>query len=100
MKRDSSAPTGTVRRMTLESIALKNNFLGDPTKRIIDVYIPAGYDERGLPLLGYVVGFSADVPAHTNWRNFRENVPERADSLIATDARPPCVIAFPACLTR
>ncbi len=100
MKRDSSAPTGTVRRMTLESIALKNNFLGDPTKRIIDVYIPAGHDGHALPLLVDLVGFTAGGPAHTNWRNFTENVPEQADRLIATGAMPPCVIAFPDCFTR
>src|SRR6202158_2404185 len=100
MKRDFSAPTGTVKRMTLESIALKDNFLGDPTERIIDVYVPAGHDGRALPLLVDLVGFTAGGPAHTNWRNFTENVPEQADRLIATGAMPPCVIAFPDCFTR
>ena len=70
MKRDRSASTGAVKRMTLESSALKDNFLGDPTERIIDVYIPAGHDGRGLPLLVDLVGFTAGGPAHTNWRNF------------------------------
>src|SRR5438552_1560973 len=83
MKRDRSAATGAVKRMTLESIALRDNFLGDPTTRIIDVYIPAGHDGRGLPLLVDLVGFTAGGPAHTNWRNFTENIPEQADRLIA-----------------
>ncbi len=100
MRRDLSAPAGTVKRMTLESVLLQGNFLGDPASRLIDVYIPAGHDGRGLPLLVDLVGFTAGGPAHTNWRNFSENIPEQADRLIASGAMPPCVIAFPDCFTK
>src|SRR5258705_12418277 len=100
MKRDRSAPMGELKAMTQESTALRDNFLGDPTTPIIDVYIPAGHAGRALPLLVDLVGFPAGGPAHTNWRNFTENVPEQADRLIATGAMPPCVIAFPDCFTR
>src|SRR5258708_12633344 len=100
MKRDRNAPTGAVNRMTLESITLKDNFLRDPTERIIDVYIPAGHDGRTLPLLVDLVGFTAGGPAHTNWRNFTENIPEQADPLIPTCTIPPSLIPFPASLPR
>jgi enterochelin esterase-like enzyme len=100
MKRDRSAPSGAVHRLTLESGVLKGNLLGDPTERIIDVYVPAGHDGGGLPLLVDLVGFTAGGPAHTNWRNFTENVPEQADRLIASGAMKPCVIAFPDCFTK
>ena len=84
MRRDLSAPAGAVHRLTLDEHGLEDNFLGDPTTRIIDVYIPAGHSGRGLPLLVDLVGFTAGGPAHTNWRNFSENIPEQADRLIAT----------------
>jgi hypothetical protein len=100
MRRDFSAPAGTVKRMKVESAVLKGNPLGDPIERLIDVYIPSGHDGRGLPLLVDLVGFTAGGPAHTNWRNFSENIPEQADRLIATGAMPPCVIAFPDCFTK
>ena len=35
-------PTGTVSRVTVESEALKTNMLGDPSVRVVDVYVPAG----------------------------------------------------------
>jgi len=100
MRLDRSAAQGAVHRLTLESSVLAGNFLADPTARIIDVYIPHGLDGRGLPLLVDLVGFTAGGPAHTNWRNFIENIPEQADRLIAAGAMPPCVIAFPDCFTR
>src|SRR5215467_7513562 len=98
MKRDRSAPE--VHRLTLDSNVLAGNFLGDPARRIIDVYVPNGHDGRGLPLLVDLVGFTAGGPVHTNWRNFTENIPEQADRLIASGAMPPAVIAFPDCFTR
>lgn len=99
MKRDRNAPPGEVHRTTLESRVLENNLLGDPVSRIIDVYVPAGCRSDGLPLLVDLVGFTAGGPAHTNWKNFTENVPERLDRLIAADAMPPVVVAFPDCFT-
>lgn len=100
MKKNSGTPAGTVTRYTLESKAIAGNLLGDPTTRIVDVYVPHGHDGSGLPLLVDLVGFTAGGPAHTNWKNFSENLPERLDRLIASGAMPPCVVAFPDCFTR
>jgi S-formylglutathione hydrolase FrmB len=100
MRLNPSVPKGTVTRRVIESRVLKGNLLGDPTDRMIDIYVPHGSDGRGLPLLVDLVGFTAGGPAHTNWRNFSENVPERTDRLIASGAMPPCVIAFPDCFTK
>lgn len=99
MRRDRRAPAGEVHRLSIESRVLDNNLLGDPTARIIDVYVPAGGKGDGLPLLVDLVGFTAGGPAHTNWKNFTENVPERLDRLIGTGAMPPVVVAFPDCFT-
>lgn len=100
MRRDPSAPAGAIHRRTVASKILKTETLGDPTARIVDIYIPHGHDGRGLPLLVDIVGFTAGGPAHTNWKNFGENVPERLDRLIATGAMPPVAIAFPDCFTK
>jgi len=100
MRKDTTAAQGTVHRLTLDSAALQNNLLGDPTERIIDVYVPAGHDGKSLPLLVDLVGFTAGGPAHTNWKNFSENVPERLDRLIGTGAMASCMVAFPDCFTK
>jgi len=100
MRTNLNHPAGTIHRLALDSQVLAGNLLGDPTRRIVDVYVPAGHDGRGLPLLIDIVGFTAGGPAHTNWKNFGENVPERLDRLIASGAMPPVVVAFPDCFTR
>jgi len=100
MRRDPSTPAGTVHRLWIDSEVLKSNMLGDPTRRIIDVYVPHGHDGRELPLLVDIVGFTAGGPAHTNWKNFGENLPERLDRLIAAGEMPPIVAALPDCFTK
>ena len=92
--------TGSVSRVTIESEALKSNMLGDPSARAVDVYVPAGHDGHGLPLLVDLVGFTGSGLSHTNWVGFRENLPERLDRLIGEQHMPPVVVAFPDCFTR
>lgn len=99
MRRNQNIPCGEVHRLRLDSKVLVGNLLGDPTSRIIDVYVPYGCKPAGLPLLVDLVGFTAGGPAHTNWKNFLENVPERLDRLIHSGDMPPCVVAFPDCFT-
>src|SRR5258708_29901992 len=91
---------GSVTRVIIESQALKSNMLGDPSARAVDVYVPAGHDGQGLPLLVDLVGFTSSGLSHTNWVGFRENVPERLDRLIGEQRMAPVVVAFPDCFTR
>jgi len=100
MRKNPNVPAGTVHRLSIDSEVLKANLLGDPTLRTIDVYVPHGHDGRGLPLLVDAVGFTAGGPAHTNWKNFGENLPERLDRLIDAGHMPPVVVALPDCFTR
>jgi hypothetical protein len=93
-------PTGSVHRVTIESQALKDNMLGNPPVRAVDVYVPAGHDGKGLPLLVDLVGFTGSGLSHPNWAGFRENLPERLDRLIGEQRMPPVVVAFPDCFTR
>ena len=71
--RKFQGPAGSVSRIEIESQSLKGNLLGDPTRRPVDVYIPAGHSGRDLPLLVDLVGFTASGLAHTNWAGFQEN---------------------------
>jgi enterochelin esterase-like enzyme len=101
MRRNRTVPAGEVRRLTIESKALKGNLLGDPTTRELRVYLPAGYNkDRRYPLLVDVVGFTGSGQSHTNWRPFTENLPERLDRLIGEGSMPPVVVAFPDCFSR
>jgi S-formylglutathione hydrolase FrmB len=93
-------PSGSVSRIVVESHVLKSNMLGDPSVRTVDVYVPAGRDGQGLPLLVDLVGFTSSGLSHTNWTAFRENLPERLDRLIGEQKMPPVVVAFPDCFTR
>jgi hypothetical protein len=95
-----SFPAGALTRFTVESRRLKDNFLGDPHVRAIDVWTPAGHDGAGLPLLVDLTGYTGSGLSHTNWKNFGENVPERLDRLVGSGALAPCVVAFPDCFTR
>lgn len=87
-------------RLSVDSAALRGNLLGDPSTRVVDVYIPAAHTGSDLPLLVDLVGFTGSGLSHTNWVGFRENVPERLDRLIGEGKMPPIVVAFPDCFTR
>jgi enterochelin esterase-like enzyme len=100
MRSKSNQTHGTVHSLWLSSQLLQNNFLGDDTERRIDVYVPHGHEGSGLPLLVDLVGFLAGGPAHSGWKNFGENLPERLDRLIESGAMPPTVVAMPDCFTK
>src|SRR6201997_2864013 len=91
---------GSVSRVTVQSEALKSNMLGDPSVRVVDIYLPAGHDGEGLPLLVDLVGFTGSGLSHTNWVGFRENLPEWRGRLIGEQKMPPVIVAFPDCFTR
>jgi S-formylglutathione hydrolase FrmB len=93
-------PAGQLHLITVHSALLRDNLLGDPTARAVDVYLPAGYTGSSLPLLVDLVGFTGSGLSHTNWVGFRENVPERLDRLIGEGQMPAVVVAFPDCFTR
>lgn len=101
MRRNRNVPRGQVHRLGMTSKVLASNMLGDPVERELHVYTPAGYKEGDrLPLLVDIVGFTASGMAHTNWKAFTENVPERVDRLIGEGKMAPAAIMFPDCYSR
>jgi hypothetical protein len=99
-------PAGRVVTLEHTSKVLADNPLGDPHVRTLDVWLPPQYDQglgrgRGarFPVLFDLVSFTNSGRAHTAWRAFDENVPERAARLIHERKLGPVIIAFPDCFT-
>ncbi len=90
--------------VTLEhnSRVLKDNALKDPADRPLQVWLPPHYNQqvrRRFPVLYDFVGYTGSGQSHTNWRNFDENVPERAARLIHQRKMAPAILVFPDCFT-
>jgi S-formylglutathione hydrolase FrmB len=96
------APAGTLVVLEHASKILKGNPLGDPHVRKLALWLPPQYAEgrgRRFPVLYDLVGFTGSGLAHTNWKPFGENVPERAARLIHERKMAPAIIVFPDCFT-
>lgn len=94
-------PQGRIEVIEIDSVALRNNVLGDPTTRSVAVYLPAGFEDaaEALPLMVDIVGFTGSGFGHIGWKAFHENVPQQIDRLIDSGAMGPVIVAFPDCFT-
>jgi hypothetical protein len=101
-----SGPAGRVVTLEHTSKVLAGNPLGDPYVRTLDMWLPPQYDRRlgrdrgaRFPVLFDLVSFTNSGRAHTAWRAFDENVPERAARLVHERKMGPVIIVFPDCFT-
>ena len=97
----SKWPSGDVVVLEHRSAVLKNNPLRDPHVRKLAVWLPPQY-ARGtgrFPVLFDLVGFTGSGIAHTNWKPFGDNVPERAARLIGGGKMGPVILVMPDCFT-
>ena len=99
-------PTGRLVLLEHVSKVLRDNPLGDPHVRKLGVWLPPQYDQgagrnrgRRFPVLYDMVGFTGSGLAHTNWRPFSDNVPDRAARLIHDKKMGPVIVVFPDCFT-
>lgn len=94
-------PAGTTVVLEHRSAVLRNNPLRDPYVRKLAVWLPPQYEHGAerFPVLFDLVGFTGSGLAHTNWKPFGDNVPERAARLIASGKMGPVIIAMPDCYT-
>ncbi len=97
---------GTLVTLEHTSKVLADNPLGDPHVRRLTVWLPPPYDQgaahgRGerYPVLFDLVGYTGSGMSHTNWRNFEENIPERAARLAHQRKIGPCILVFPDCFS-
>jgi len=95
------SPRGRVERVTVESLALAGNLLGDPANRDVVVYLPEGYDDcdADYPLFVGLAGFTGSGAKMLAWQSFGESLPQRIDRLVASGAMGPVVLALPDCFT-
>jgi Putative esterase len=105
IKRPPGRP-GTVVVLEHVSRLLRDNPLGDPHIRKLAVWLPPQYDrgtthDRGkrFPVLLDMAGFTGSGLSHIGWKNFSENLPERAARLVHERRMPPPIIVFPDCFT-
>ncbi len=84
-----------------ESEILKTNFLRDPHVRRTGVYLPAAYDGvKRFPVVYLLAGFTGRGTMMLNESAWNENIQQRLDRLIATNAIQPLIVVLPDCFTK
>ncbi len=100
----AAIPRGEVITLSHQSSVLRDNPLGDPSQRLLHIYLPSAYKNRRrhkkFPVLFDLAAYISSGPAHLNWRNFDENLVEKLDRLIHQKKMPHVIVAFPDCFTR
>jgi Putative esterase len=94
---------GTLRIDTVDSPALRDNALGDPSARPLAVYTPPGYDPEGsrrYPVLYVLHGYSGDVAALVSSRAWETNVVQWIDRLVTEGRMPSAILAIVDGFTR
>lgn len=87
----------------VDSAALRDNPLGDPSRRRLAVYTPAGYDPQGsrrYPVLYGLHGYTGDVASLLSTRPWELNVVQWADRLITCGRMAPAIVALVDGFTR
>ena len=95
-------PEGELLVLEHDSHILRDNPLGDPHRRKLHVWLPPQYHRnrnRRFPVLYDLVGYTGSGLSHTAWRNFDENVQERAARLLHARRMSPTILVFPDCFT-
>lgn len=88
---------GDVRVDFVDSPALRDNPLGDPSLRPLGVYLPPGFDPGGSKRYGVVYvlhGYTGDVAAMLSARPWESNVVQWVDRCIREGAMPPVLLAL------
>ncbi len=102
LRRLPEVPAGTVVTVEHRSALLAGNPWGDPVDRLLHVYLPPGYPGTAgqrYPVFWDLAAYSSSGPAHLNWRQHGENLPERLDRLLAAGAIGPLICVLPDCYT-
>jgi hypothetical protein len=95
-----SAPlSGRLDARTIESAALRDNPLGDPWQRPIEVYCPPGYDESNdrYPTIYVIQGYTGLLSMWHNRTPWRLTFPEAVDEVFRHGKNgdvPPALVVF------
>lgn len=77
--------------VTFESEVLKDNPLGDPSRRPLWVYLPPGYDQepaRRYPTIYQIQGLTGQLDMWRNRLSFRKNFPASLPAVCPCPAGP------------
>ncbi|MGW9211414.1 alpha/beta hydrolase [Embleya sp. NPDC055664] len=88
---------GRIDEHVVDSVLLRGNPLGDPTRRPLWVYTPPDYDEapqRRYPVTYLLLGYAGTLPVWGNRTAFRKPVPELIDEIFARGEAPGMVLVF------
>lgn len=88
---------GRLDRHVVEFALLRDNPLGDPSARPLNVYVPPGYDDepdRRYPSVYVLQGYTGHVGMWDNRAPFRQTFYETADAVFARGEAPPTVVVF------
>ncbi|MBV8751182.1 MAG: esterase [Candidatus Eremiobacteraeota bacterium] len=94
---------GTLHLDLVDSPALRDNPLGDPSARALPVYVPPGYDPEGsrsYPVLYCLHGFTGDAGALIATRPWETNVVQWIDRLIVGEKMLPAILVVVDGFTR
>jgi len=86
----------------IHSKALEGNALGDPSKRRVPIYLPAGYDadKETYPSLYLLSSFGARGLKMLSDDLWEENIQERLDRLMSSGKMRPMIVVMPDASTR
>ena len=92
---------GRIENIQIESEALSNNLVGDPSSRTVAIYLPENYETSGdeYPLFLCLAGFTGSGLGQIGWKAFQETLPQRIERLIFERKMGPGIFAFPDCFT-
>jgi S-formylglutathione hydrolase FrmB len=93
---------GRFDELEIESVALRDNPLGDPHVRPLWVYVPPDYDaepDRRFPSIYLIQGMTGQVDMWWNRTALRPTTPERIDQLFTEEGSPPALVVFADCWT-
>jgi molybdopterin converting factor small subunit len=92
---------GRLDELVIESTALRDNRLGDPSVRPLFVYSPPGHADDGapLPVIYLIQGFTGQIDMWRNRTPYRPTVIELIDELFCDTDVAPCRVAMVDCWT-
>src|ERR1700759_3231194 len=88
---------GTLDRLVVESEALADHPLGDPSRRPLYVYRPPGVEldhPKALPAIYVIQGYTGQLDMWSNRSPFEPTMVERLDALYATGDIPVAIVVF------
>lgn len=92
-----------IQYLTVDSQALRDNVLQDPTQRELVVYLPPDYETdttHHYPTIYFLSSHGRTHYYYIGWNQYDEPLGDRLNRLILSEAMPPVVVVMPDCWTR